>query len=110
MAAGTSIKPEPQPGRLVAYRPAFAKLIGTRIEVGLSRGRNARRSGRIWWTPIPPHCSLFTQALRSAIEAFVARTNKHPKPFHRHQPEVKGHNFAMPSLISAILANEIEPS
>ena len=28
--------------------------------------------------------------LRSAIEAFVARTNEHPKPFHWRKREVKG--------------------
>jgi hypothetical protein len=28
--------------------------------------------------------------LRAAIEAFVAKTNEHPKPFHWRKREVKG--------------------
>jgi len=30
------------------------------------------------------------EQLRSAIEAFVARTNQHPKPFHWRKREVRG--------------------
>jgi hypothetical protein len=59
----------------------------------------ARYAGRVqfhfttsatWLNPLRGASFSSKGQLRSAIEAFVARTNENPKPFHWRKREVKG--------------------
>ena len=64
--ARSAIQPEPQPGR----RPSASVCEAYRetIEMGLSRGRNAKvESGRTWWTP-----AAFPAVIRS-VKRFVRK-------------------------------------